>query len=80
MANLKKYKFSRHCPRCGLHAQGLHDRAQFFTHTEACRARIYQAMRDAGDETIKHADQASSVCQLDNACYLDAKGGTRDSD
>ena len=48
--------FSPHCPRCAQHSQGNHRRAQLHSHTETCRARLYEALTNAGAEKMLHAD------------------------
>ena len=44
---LQDYGYSAGCSRCSLHRHGLHQRAKQQRHSEACRSRIHQAMRDA---------------------------------
>ena len=47
LEDLKKHELSPGCRTCQLHRQGLHARAKNFRHDEACRSRIYRAMRAA---------------------------------
>ena len=49
LEELQKYGFTPGCRRCALHRQGLHGRAKELRHDEACRSRIYRAIRAAKD-------------------------------
>ena len=54
--DLKLHGFTDSCPRCALHKQGHHSRAQYIKHNEECRLRMYEAMRLVGSEKITKAD------------------------
>lgn len=54
-ADLKKYGFSDICPRRACHQTGSHARAKHHRHSETCRARIYQALRDDDASKVRSA-------------------------
>ena len=58
LKDLQEHGFSPGCPRCGLHSQGEHRRARFHSHTEVCRQRVYDKLREAGVGKMVHADPA----------------------
>ena len=43
--HMRLHGYSDGCPRCNLHQQGLHVRAKHLRHSEACRSRIYNAIK-----------------------------------
>ena len=43
--HLRQHGFTDGCRRCGLHRQGQHARAKLIRHDEACRSRIYLAIK-----------------------------------
>ena len=45
---LLRYGFTPRCRRFGPHRQGLHARAKHLRHDEACRSRIYRAIKEEG--------------------------------
>ena len=45
--HLKTHGYTPGCRKCHLHQQGLHARAKLIRHDEACRSRIYRAIRAA---------------------------------
>ena len=58
LKDLGKYGYSRGCPKCLLYSRGKHRLAVRQRHSQGCRARIYQKMRDAHDPKLLHAEQA----------------------
>ena len=46
-AHLRQHGFTPGCRRCEMHRQGLHARAKHLRHSEACRSRVYLAIREA---------------------------------
>ena len=54
--DLTKHGYSPNCSRCSAHRLGQHVKAQSLSHSEACRARIYQLMRADKDPRIAAAD------------------------
>ena len=70
MEHLREYGFTPGCRRCELHRQGLHARAKHARHDEACRSRIYKAIKDkkglVGEEEEKRLEpKAKSPKQVD---------------
>ena len=66
--HLKVHGFTPGCRRCNLHRQGLHARAKHLRHDEACRSRIYRAVRAAKgvvtedeEKSLKVKDKPSKV-------------------
>ena len=45
--HLREHGCTDGCKCCQLHRQGLHARAKHMRHDEACRSRIYQAIKGA---------------------------------
>ena len=60
LSDLQTYGFSADCPRCDFLRNGQRLKARSYDHTEACRARIYKAMRDAKNPRIARADAEGS--------------------
>ena len=56
LKDLDAFGFSPQCPKCQMHERHEHKRAQFYDHTESCRARIYDALRKSGASKIVHTD------------------------
>ena len=54
--DLVKYGTSPRCPKCAMVNIGDKVRARYHNHTEACRARIYRALRADGSLKIRLAD------------------------
>ena len=50
--DLDKYGYSDNCPRCNMHLMG---KTSGVNHSEACRARLYKAMREANDSKLAKA-------------------------
>ena len=44
--HLRQHGFTPGCRRCDLHRQGHHSRAKHLRHDEACRSRIYLAVKE----------------------------------
>ena len=59
-ADLKKLGYTDGCPRCAYVKRGQMVRAKGTRHSEQCRDRVYQAMREAGVDKIKQADEDHS--------------------
>ena len=59
-ADVKKFGYTNGCPRCGYVKSGQLVRAKGTRHSELCRDRVYQAMREAGVDKIKRADEDHS--------------------
>ena len=55
--DLKDHGYSPNCHRCEVHQLGQHSTAQYLRHSEACRTRIYEALRLAGSPRIVNADE-----------------------
>ena len=55
--HLRDYGYSDRCRRCAYHKQGLHARAKHLRHDEACRSRIYKAIRDARGPGTEEEDK-----------------------
>ena len=60
-ADLKTFGYTEGCARCDLVKRGQMVRARGTRHNEACRDRLYQAMREAGIEKLKRADMEDST-------------------
>ena len=58
LKDLGRYGFTKDCPKCSLHSQNRHREAHKEHHTEQCRSRIYEKMREAGAPNIVQAEQA----------------------
>jgi hypothetical protein len=54
--DLTKFGYTEGCQRCDFVRRGQTLRAGGVRHSEECRKRLYEAMRDAGLEKIKRAD------------------------
>ena len=59
-AHMRQYGFTSGCRRCELHKQGLHTRAKSLRHDEACRTRVYLAIKGSrenlGEEEEKRLE------------------------
>ena len=50
--HLRQHGYTAGCRRCDFHRQGLHSRAKHLRHDEACRSRIYLAIKEIrGNQT-----------------------------
>ena len=58
---LRDYGYSDKCRRCAYHKQGLHARAKQVRHDEACRSRIYKAIKDAKGPGNEEEDKRLEV-------------------
>ena len=72
-SDVRKYGFTRYCPRCqalrtnrAAHAKGLR-------HNEECREHIYDALRSAGAQKLKSADLVDPSRTQTRASKHDAK-------
>ena len=54
--DLIKYGLSDACAKCGAHKLNNPERAKHVKHSESCRARIYQRMREANDPKVVNAE------------------------
>ena len=54
--DVRKFGFTDSCQRCQYMRQNQHALARGCRHSEECRERIYDAMREAGDAKINRAD------------------------
>ena len=52
LRDLEKYGFTKNCPRCNMHQLG---KVSGVNHSEECRLRIYQSMRNASDSKLGKA-------------------------
>ena len=59
-ADIKRFGFTNSCQRCQYLRQGRLVLAKGVRHNEDCRERIYDALRQAGDDKVKRADLADS--------------------
>ena len=59
--HLRKYGFTGGCRRCELHKQGLHARAKHLRHSEACRSRIYRAIKAERGQSHEEEDKRLEV-------------------
>ena len=59
--DLEKYGCTDKCPRCNMHQM---ERSSGVNHSEECRARLYRAMRDAGDSKINKAKHLGDEPQV----------------
>ena len=57
-SDLAKYGTSDRCPKCAMYRVNDKERARMHSHTEACRARIYRALRADGSLKIRMADSS----------------------
>ena len=55
-SDVKKFGYTDRCPRCDFARKGQLIRARGVSHSEECRNRLYDAMREAGVEKMKRAD------------------------
>ena len=55
--HLKAHGYTPRCRRCQLHRQGLHAQAKHLRHDEACRSRIYRAIRAAKGEVTEEEER-----------------------
>ena len=57
-ADLLRYGYSDHCPTCNLYRLHQPERANGSRHTEACRKRIYDHLRNDGSPRLANAERA----------------------
>ena len=50
------FGYTENCQRCSFVQRGQSLRARGTRHCEECRKRLYEAMREAGNEKLKRAD------------------------
>ena len=55
-SDIKRFGYTDGCPRCDCARKGQLLRAKSVRHNEECRNRLYDAMREAGVEKMKRAD------------------------
>ena len=55
-SDLKNVGYTENCQRCTFVQRGQSLRARGTRHSEECRKRLYEAMREAGTEKLKRAD------------------------
>ena len=60
-AHLRQHVFTPGCRRCELHRQGLHARAKHLRHDEACRSRIYLAVKELKGNSGEEEDKRLEV-------------------
>ena len=59
--DLVRFGYTEGCQRCNYVRRGQNLRAGGVRHSEECRKRLYEAMRDAGLEKIQRADDEDSA-------------------
>ena len=55
--DLRDHGFSRGCPRCECHRKGQNGRASGMKHTEKCRSRIYEALKEAKSPKMENVSE-----------------------
>ena len=59
--DLKQHGFTTGCPRCTALQKEDKRRARSLKHSEACRQRVYNALRTAGSEKIQNVDPSRTL-------------------
>ena len=60
LRDLGKYGFTAGCPKCRVYSQGKKEAAKKEHHSDACRSRVYQAMKEHDEPKVQDGRRPST--------------------